>query len=480
MNDVPARQENQLKYPKYKTHFSEFVGVGANGNLWVDGCDCQELADRFGTPLFVLSEGQFRHNYRHFRDAFRAAYPDVEVLFANKSANQLAVRHIFNQEGAGGDAFGLQEMYYSLLTGADTSKMVLNGSNKEDAELEMAVANKVCINIDAMDELERIDAAAKRLGATDVPLGIRVKLILDDLKDRYGQPMHGEGSLQEQAASHKWGMTMDETVELIGRIDKMPDMNLIELHYHLSRMDNKASDFAVMAREMIVWTDEIRKKTGWTAPTIDIGGGWTFGRAGGTGPERADDDKSAATFEDYGTEVCEAIKDECQKRNFPLPKLKMEPGRSISGSAGVAIGCVGAVKKHPAKTWINCDLSSNIITWVNFCHWYFPMYPVKDALAKATQVADLVGPLCSSDELGHARDFPELERGDYIALLDCGGYTESTMASFNAQLWPATVLVNGTQADVITERMRLSDVMGRFKVPPRLLDGSYGRLRESG
>jgi diaminopimelate decarboxylase len=108
------------------------------------------------------------------------------------------------------------------------------------------------------------------------------------------------------------------------------------------------------------------------------------------------------------------------------------------------------------------------------------MYPVKDALAKATQVADLVGPLCSSDELGQEREFPELKRGDYISMLDCGGYTESTMASFNAQFWPATVLVNGTHADVITERMRLSDVMGRSKVPPRLLNGSYGRLRESG
>lgn len=274
-------------------------------------------------------------------------------------------------------------------------------------------------------------------------------------------------------------MTMDETVELIGRIDKMPDMNLVELHYHLSRMDNKASDFAAMAREMIVWTDEIRKKTGWTAPSIDIGGGWSFGRPGGTGPERRDDE-NVATFEDYGTEVCEAIKDECKKRDFPLPKLKMEPGHSISGNAGVAIARIGTTKKHPTKTWINCDLSANIIAFVNFCHWYFPIYPVKNAEAKPTQVADLVGPLCISDELGVEREFPELKRGDYVAMLDCGGYTESTMSQFNAQLWPATVLVNGTHADVITDRQRLSHVMGRFKVPPRLLDGSYGRLPETG
>ena len=110
-----------------------------------------------------LRESQFRYTYRQFRDAFRAHYPDVEILFANKSSNGLAIRHIMNQEGAGGDCFGVNEMYLALLAGTNPKTLVLNGSNKQTEELEMAMQNGLCINIDAMDELDRIDADLQAL-----------------------------------------------------------------------------------------------------------------------------------------------------------------------------------------------------------------------------------------------------------------------------------------------------------------------------
>src|SRR5215469_10580554 len=184
-----------LKKPtNYSTTFGEYIGIGPNGNLWVDGCDVKDLAEKFGTPLFIISENQLRHTYRTFRDAFRAHYPEVEILFANKSNNGLAIRHIMNQEGAGGDCFGVNEMYLALLAGTNPKTLVLNGSNKETEELEMAIANGLCINIDAMDELERIDALCRKLGR-DADVGIRLKLDLEPLKDATGVSMHGPGTL---------------------------------------------------------------------------------------------------------------------------------------------------------------------------------------------------------------------------------------------------------------------------------------------
>ena len=193
----------QLAPRRYKKNFGEFIGIGDNGNLWVDGCDVKALADRFGTPLFIVSEAQFRYTYRQFRDAFRRHYPNVEILFANKSNNGLAYRHIMNQEGAGGDCFGVNEMYLALLAGTNPKTLVLNGSNKETEELEMAVQNGLCINIDATDELDRIDAVCRRYGK-DADVGIRLKLDLEPLRDRTGVAMHGPGTLQQQAASTKW------------------------------------------------------------------------------------------------------------------------------------------------------------------------------------------------------------------------------------------------------------------------------------
>src|SRR6476659_5168206 len=113
---VQSRIPPKLEPRKYKSSFGEFIGVGPNGNLWVDDCDVEKLAEKFGTPLYIISENQLRYTYRRFRDAFRSRYPDVEILFANKSNNGLAIRHIMNQEGAGGDCFGVTEMNIALLT----------------------------------------------------------------------------------------------------------------------------------------------------------------------------------------------------------------------------------------------------------------------------------------------------------------------------------------------------------------------------
>ena len=466
----PALQPRQ-----YRENYGEFIGVGENGNLWVEGCDVADLAEEFGTPLFIVSESQFRYTYRQFRDAFRKHYPaESQILFANKSNNGLAYRHIMNQEGAGGDCFGVNEMYLSLLAGTDASTLVLNGSNKEDEELEMAVANGLCINIDATDELDRIDAVCRRQNR-EADVGIRLKLDLDPLAERTGVAMHGPGTLKEQSDSTKWGMSRDQTVAIVKQAQQMPHIHLRETHFHLSRMSNVAMDFAIMAREMVTWSGHIRDHTGWTPPCIDIGGGWTFGKWYGTGPRGQIDDDSAPTADDYARLCSQEIQAEAERLGLPLPKLRLEPGRSLSGPSGVAVGTVGAVKQGEKKKWVNLDLSTNHLSWSSALDWYYHPVPVADARAERSETVDLVGPLCNSDELGPHVQMPPLKRGDRVAFLDTGGYTEPCAARYNAQLLPATVLVCGDQAEVTSAREQLQDIAGRFRVPPRLLAASFVR-----
>lgn len=470
-----GRAPPELRPVDYELSFGEFIGVGPNGNLWVDGCDVKDLADRFGTPLYIISENQLRHTYRAFRDAFRAHYPDVEILFANKSNNGLAIRHIMNQEGAGGDCFGAQEMYMALLAGTNPKTLVLNGSNKQDDELRMAIANGICVNIDAMDELDRINDIARALGVV-ADIGIRLKLDLEPLTGRMGVSMHGPGTLKEQSDSTKWGMTREQTAEIVRRALDMPQVRLKETHFHLSRMSNDPADFAVMAREMITWSGYLRDATGWTPPCIDIGGGWTFGKWYGTGPNSQLDDASAPTAADYARLCCAAIKEEAERLGLPLPKLRLEPGRALSGPSGVAVGRVGAVKTGQTRKWVNLDISTNHLSWASVLDWYYHAVPVVDARAEATETVDLVGPLCNSDEVGRHRRMPALARGDLVAFLDTGGYTESSAARYNAQLLPATVLVTGGHAEITTEREQLKDVAGRFRVPAHLLAASFAPL----
>ena len=212
--------------------------------------------------MLIISESQFRQSFRQFKKAFTDNYNgEVEILYANKSNNSLALRHIMNQEGGGGDCFGVNEMYISLLAGTNPKMLVLNGSNKQDEELEMAIANGLCINIDSMDELTRISDISTRLNKS-VEIGIRLALDLDSLADKTGVFMHGPGTLKEQSDSTKWGMSREQTVEIVKRAQQIENINLKETHFHLSRMTNEVEPFAVMAREMVTWSHYIKENTG--------------------------------------------------------------------------------------------------------------------------------------------------------------------------------------------------------------------------
>ena len=126
------------------------------------------------------------------------------------------------------------------------------------------------------------------------------------------------------------------------------------------------------------------------------------------------------------------------------------------------------------KKWVNVDLSSNHVPWAFLIDWHYDILPVVNTAAAGTETVDIVGPLCNADELGKQRKLPALGRGDLIAMLDTGGYTESTAGVYNAQARPAMVLVCGEAAEITTEREQLSDIVGRFRVPPRLLAASFG------
>ena len=474
MGQATKKTVADMDFPSYKKNLTQFSGIGDNGHLWVEGCDCVALAETFGTPLYVISENQLRYNYRRFRDAFQDRYPDVEILFANKCNNSLAIRHVMNQEGAGGDCFGVNELYLALSAGTDPRSLVLNGSNKEPEEIEMAVRNGVGINLDAMDELDIVYETAKRLGR-DVDVGIRLRLLLEGLESRFGADLHGSGSLAQQSTATKWGMTLEQTVELVKRIqDGMPNLHLTEVNYHLARLSHEPEDFAEMARDMVRWSAAIRDRTGWTPPCIDLGGGWTVGRPEKTGPG-GEDDETTPSFEQYAEATCKGIKDECAKQGLPLPKVKIEPGRAVAANSTLLLGRVGAVKEAPGfKKWVNVDISQSFALRSATSNWHYHILAANKAAAPLTEVVDIVGPLCSTDELGKARDFPPVVRGDLVALLDCGAYAESTVACFNAQLRPATVLVCGDIAEVTTERQQMRDLLGLYKVPPRLLWQSFG------
>src|SRR6266852_7821584 len=132
------------------SRFSEFIGADERGRLYIEQCAASDLVQRCGSPLYVTSDGQIRHNYRRFVKAFTERYRENEVivLYALKANNNLAIRRIFHQEGAGCDCFGVAELWATFAGGADPGKVVLNGSNKSEEELQEAVRLGVTVVVD--------------------------------------------------------------------------------------------------------------------------------------------------------------------------------------------------------------------------------------------------------------------------------------------------------------------------------------------
>jgi diaminopimelate decarboxylase len=450
-------------------HHAEYIGVRENGHLYVEDCDCVDLAKEYGTPLYVTSENQLRHNYRKFYNAFASRYTGnkVQPLYAIKANNNLAVRRILFQEGAGGDCFGLGEMYATFLGGADPRKIVLNGSNKTEEELEHGVQMGVKINVCALEELDKIERIASKYDKI-VAINIRIKPEIEKLRDVYLTP---DLNLADRILQNKWGLSLDLAADALDKASSMKNVDLRGLHFHLGRHTNKVEHFQLMIEGVIEFAAELRKRTGWAPSILDLGGGF----AHGSDPEGQGKTEGVAPIEEYAEVFVRTLKADLNKHDLPEPALEVEPGRYLVGNTTVLLARVGVVKEiRKLKKWVNVDASTNQLQRILLSEYRYQAIVANKALDKPESVVDIVGPLCIPDVLAGNRKMPKIEQGDLIAFPEAGMYAESVSNNFNGIPRPATVLVCGHLVDIIKERETVQDVFAHHRIPLRLLAKGEG------
>jgi len=449
-------------------HFTEFIAADHDGCLRIEDVDAVALADQFGTPLFVISEQQIRHNVRAITRAFRAQYPRTEILFSNKANNNPAVRRVFNLEGAGGDCFGYGELYLSLLARTPPERLMLNGSNKQEAELELAIQNGVTVNVDVFEEIETIATIARRLGRR-ARVSARTRLALHALDSVVADWPKGL-QIGAGARAQKFGMTYDEVLAVCRFALASEWLELRGLHHHAGRWTNDVALNRAVVQEQVAWTARLRDALGWTPSVLNMGGGLAWGRPEGHGPDGSD--RTAPDYSAYAEAIAGTLRTELACHELGEPTLMIEPGRALASNIGLLLTRVGVIKRTAGfKTWVNVDASQNHLANILTANWYYHVVAAHAADVPPSQVSevDVVGPLCTFDLMGGARPLPELKRGDVLAFLDAGAYGETKAATFNAQPRPATVLVSGDRANIITERETLREVIGRFRIPAHLL-----------
>lgn len=449
-------------------HLTEYIRPDRDGRLMVEGVAATDLARRYGTPLYVISHRQILDNVARMRRALSAGYPDSGVLFATKANRNPAVRRLFTLAGAGGDAFGPTELHVTLAAGTPPELVVLNGFNKGDEEIRMAIDAGVAIHLDSTPELDDVIRLAGTAGRR-ARVGIRTRLGLHALDDLEGDWPAGTMVGPSVRTEGKEGVPRNEIIALARRCLASPEVELVGLHHHVGRFVADVRLFVGVVEEQLEVAAEIRDALGWVPQYLDLGGGMAHGRPEGHGP--FGNDRGRPSMEEFADAITSSMIAGLDRYGLGRPRLLLEPGRLIASNIGVLLATVGVTKRYAdtGQTWVGVDAGWNHLLNIVTGGWYYhpvPADPHPDAPRVRTGLADSG---CWSGTLAMDVDLPQLERGDILAFLDAGAYTESKALQFNGMPRPATVLVHGTRVDVITERESLQDVLAHHRVPAHLL-----------
>ncbi len=502
---MPARS------PVTHPHVDDCLSI-RDGHLFIDELDTVELAERFGTPLFVLSETQLRSNLRRFDAAFRRAWPEgpVDVLPAMKANTNLAVRHILSSEGAGADIYSPEELDGVLRTAVDPARVSVNGGGKPRDHLRRCVAAGVRITVEDVGEIQLIEQVAAELGRT-ARIRLRVKPALPNLWRRTDfSQLSVPIDLGYQV--YKSGIPAEYLVDLGHQAFAAPHVELVGLHFHAGRHHPSLWFWqGMMARYGRLIGELSQAWGGWQPEEIDIGGGWPSPRdphneelprsefvttalgypflvgLRGLG-ERAYHAALARivpaltshtprtappAIEAFAEVAVRTLRRELHGHGVRTDgvRLQVEPGRSLFGDVGVHLARVKVVKRQTRPipyVWVLTDTTEFFLTGGRFEHSRHPVVVANRADAPATLTADVVGQSCYGDQIVLGAKLAEVAQGELIALLETGAYQESSASNFNALPRPATVLVNGSDAEVVKRAETIDDVYGRDVVPARV------------
>lgn len=453
------------------TRIDECLSI-ADGRLQIEGCDAAALAERFGTPLSVISEDHLRRNARRYTRALRTAWPEGEsrALPSIKANYTLALRCALTQEGLGCDVFGPAELHAALAGGVPPQLISVNGTGKTRALLTQAVRVGARVTLDSVREIELVRAVARDLGR-QAQVRFRMRPRYLDLQQRSD---FSEGSVYATAQEYKPGIPTDELIAAGRAALAAPELDVLGLMSHLGRHRNDtamwrayaASAGDTVAELAAAWDD-------WQPREIDLGGGYAAPRDPNTWLHGGKlDQPRAPAAEDVVEALASGLRAGIAGR-VPLAgvTLEIEPGRALHADTGIHLTRVVNLKQQReplAWRWVETDTTEMFLLDLLVEHCRFPVVAATRLGEEATEPVDVVGCSCGFDVLAHQVSLPAVELGDTLAFLDTGAYEDACAANFNALPRPAIALVNGAEAEIVRRAETIEDVFARDLVPERL------------
>jgi diaminopimelate decarboxylase len=426
-------------------HDFRYVG----NKLFCEGVAIESLVKKHGTPLYIYSQ---RTLTEHFRRLDAALAPlDHLVCFAMKANSNLSVLRTLANLGAGFDIVSAGELRRVIAGGGDPRQCVFAGVGKTEDEIEFALRRGIySFNAESEPELQRINRIAARLKKI-APVAVRVNPNIE---------AHTHAKITTGTYENKFGIAFEQVEAVYARASKLKNLRLRGLQMHIGSQLTSVSPFEQAVRKVLPLLNRLKDR--YALEFFSIGGGLGIVyqpalASGSPGWWKTAAAKGILTPETYAKTLLPLLK--------PLGlKILMEPGRFISGNAGILVTRVEYVKRTGKKNFVIVDAAMNDLIRPAFYDSYHEIMPLVRK-GNSTLKSDVVGPICESgDYFCKDRPLPKVGEGDYLALLSAGAYGFVMASSYNARPLAAEILVNGRRAAVARERQPVKEIWSGEKV----------------
>ncbi|WP_111858302.1 diaminopimelate decarboxylase [Acinetobacter sp. CFCC 10889] len=408
-----------------------------NGVLHAEQCSLDQLAEQFGTPLYVYSKATFEKHYLDMDKAFD--FIDHQICFAVKSNSNLAVLNVLAKLGSGFDIVTGGELARVLAAGGEPSKIVFSGLGKQEADIQKALEVGIaCFNVESYAELDRIQKVAEKMGKK-APISLRVNPDVDAKTHPY---------ISTGLKENKFGIPSDVVFETYQYAASLPNLDVVGIDCHIGSQLTETQPFVDALDRIIGMIDKL-KELGIHLKHIDIGGGLGVTYKDETPPSVA--------------EYANAMRPALEKLGL---KVYMEPGRSISANAGVLLTKVDLLKPTNHRNFAIIDAAMNDMIRPSLYQAWMDIQEVNPRTDVEKKTWDIVGAICETgDFLGKERELA-IQENDNLALLGAGAYGFVMSSNYNSRGRAAEVMVDGDQAHVIRKRETIESLWENEQLLP--------------
>ena len=401
-----------------------------NEQLYVEDLPVKQLAEEFGTPLYIYSRATLERHWHAF-DSALGEHPHL-ICYAVKANSNIGILNVMAKLGSGFDIVSQGELERVLAAGGEASKVVFSGVAKSRAEIMRALEVGIrCFNVESVAELHHINQIAGEMGKV-APISLRVNPDVD---------AHTHPYISTGLKENKFGVSVDEAREVYKLAATLPHVKITGMDCHIGSQLTELQPF-LDATDRLIRLMEQLKEDGITLKHLDLGGGLGVTYTDETPPHPSD----------YAAALLNKLK------GYENLEIILEPGRAIAANAGILVAKVQYLKSNESRNFAITDTGMNDMIRPALYEAYMNIIEIDRTLEREKAIYDVVGPVCeTSDFLGKQRELAIAE-GDYIAQRSAGAYGASMSSNYNSRPRTAEVLVDGNKAHLIRRRESLSEL----------------------